>query len=208
MIQNSKFAAHALFRAQLLTLLFFCSCISDLGNIPTNLNTPAVIVPTIIKPITQDNSESDRKMSPDGTRKLQDEINMLTKRNCELESQLRSLESSSKELMHIDNNESVEAAKVKELEKLVKILKQEKEEALKEKQDYQEKLKLQDKELKDALSQRKLAMAEYTEVSDRLSELRNQKQKLSRQVRTVFFYQILATPFFFEGQQPNFALDY
>ena len=36
-----------------------------------------------------------------------------------------------------------------------------------DKLDAQEKLKLQDKELKDALSQRKLAMAEYTEVTDR-----------------------------------------
>ncbi|KOB75850.1 Uncharacterized protein OBRU01_06735 [Operophtera brumata] len=40
-----------------------------------------------------------------------------------------------------------------------------------------------DKELKDALSQRKLAMTEYNEVTERLSELRQQKQKLSRQVR-------------------------
>ena len=31
----------------------------------------------------------------------------------------------------------------------------------------QEKLKLQSKELKDALQQRKLAMAEYTEVTDK-----------------------------------------
>jgi hypothetical protein len=46
----------------------------------------------------------------------------------------------------------------------------------------QEKLKLQSKELKDALQQRKLAMSEYTEVTDKLSELRQQKQKLSRQV--------------------------
>jgi serine/threonine-protein kinase MRCK len=38
---------------------------------------------------------------------------------------------------------------------------------LQDKLDAQEKLKLQDKELKDALSQRKLAMAEYTEVTDR-----------------------------------------
>ena len=38
---------------------------------------------------------------------------------------------------------------------------------LQDKLDVQEKLKLQDKELKDALSQRKLAMAEYTEVTDR-----------------------------------------
>jgi len=49
--------------------------------------------------------------------------------------------------------------------------------------EAQEKLKLQSKELKDALQQRKLAMSEYTEVTDKLSELRQQKQKLSRQVR-------------------------
>ena len=39
------------------------------------------------------------------------------------------------------------------------------------------------KELKDAVQQRKMAMSEYTEVTDKLSELRQQKQKLSRQVR-------------------------
>lgn len=77
---------------------------------------------------------------------------------------------------------SADSSKMKELEKLVRVLKQEKEEAQKDKQDMLEKLKLQDKELKDALAQRKLAMAEYTEVSDKLSELRQQKQKLSRQV--------------------------
>lgn len=42
---------------------------------------------------------------------------------------------------------------------------------------------MQDKELKDAVGQRKMAMAEYAEVTDKLSELRSQKQKLSRQVR-------------------------
>lgn len=72
---------------------------------------------------------------------------------------------------------------MRELEKLVRILKQEKDEFQKDKQDMQEKLKLQDKELKDALAQRKLAMTEYAEVSDKLSELRQHKQKFSRQVR-------------------------
>ncbi|GJQ77807.1 putative protein serine threonine kinase [Trypoxylus dichotomus] len=131
--------------------------------------------------------EVEKRMSPDGTRKLQDEINMLTKRNCELESQLRSLEatatSHSREL-HVDSLDGTETMmKLKEMEKTIRILKQEKEEAQKDKVDLQEKLKLQDKELKDALAQRKLAMAEYTEVSDKLSELRQQKQKFSRQVR-------------------------
>lgn len=73
--------------------------------------------------------------------------------------------------------------KLRELEKMVRTLRMEKDEAVKEKQDVQEKFKLQDKELKDALTQRKLAMAEYTEVTDKLSELRQHKQKLSRQVR-------------------------
>ncbi|XP_012250949.2 serine/threonine-protein kinase Genghis Khan isoform X1 [Athalia rosae] len=120
--------------------------------------------------------------SPDSnnaTRKLQDEINTLTKRNGELETQLKSMEIP-RELCTLDN---VESTKIRELEKLVRALRMEKEEAVKDKQDAQEKLKLQDKELKDALTQRKLAMTEYTEVTDKLSELRQQKQKLSRQVR-------------------------
>lgn len=57
--------------------------------------------------------------------------------------------------------------KVKELEKVIRSLKQEKDTAQKDKFDAEEKLKQQDKELKDALSQRKLAMAEYNEVTDR-----------------------------------------
>ncbi|KAG7206780.1 hypothetical protein KM043_000694 [Ampulex compressa] len=121
-------------------------------------------------------------ISPDSnnaTRKLQDEINTLTKRNCELESQLKSIEVP-RELRALDNGD---ITKLRELEKLVRALRSEKEEAVKDKLDVQEKLKLQDKELKDALTQRKLAMAEYTEVTDKLSELRQQKQKLSRQVR-------------------------
>ena len=46
----------------------------------------------------------------------------------------------------------------------------------------QERYKLQSKELKDAVSQRKMAMGEFAEVNDRLSEMRTAKQGLSRQV--------------------------
>ena len=49
--------------------------------------------------------------------------------------------------------------------------------------EAQEKLKLQSKELKDALQQGKLATSEYNEVLDKLFELRQQKRKLARQVR-------------------------
>ena len=50
--------------------------------------------------------------------------------------------------------------------------------------EMQERYKLQSKELKDAVSQRKMAMGEFAEVNDRLSEMRTAKQGLSRQVRT------------------------
>lgn len=72
---------------------------------------------------------------------------------------------------------------IRDMEKQIRLLKQEKEEAIKDKLDLQEKLLLQDKELKDAISQKKLAMTEYNEVTDKLGDLRTQKQKLSRQVR-------------------------
>ncbi|KAK5640191.1 hypothetical protein RI129_011002 [Pyrocoelia pectoralis] len=170
------------------------SCISDLGCISTNLTFNNIVNSSdrqikrnhddiMSLALTQDKLELDKKMSPDSTRKLQDEINVLTKRNCELESQLRNLEAGhSKDIIKLDSVDG-DIGKSKELEKIVKILKQEKDEALKDKQDLYEKIKLQDKELKDALAQRKLAMTEYSEVSDRLSELRQHKQKLSRQVR-------------------------
>ncbi|XP_024946163.1 serine/threonine-protein kinase Genghis Khan isoform X1 [Cephus cinctus] len=169
------------------------SCISDLGSVPTLTQKDKNV-----KMLEEENAQlmqtvTDLKnqigvghtsptISPDSnnaTRKLQDEINTLTKRNCELESQLKSMDVP-RELRNVDNGD---ASKIREFEKLIRILRSEKEEAIKDKLDAQEKLKLQDKELKDALTQRKLAMTEYAEVTDKLSELRQQKQKLSRQVR-------------------------
>ncbi|XP_031835609.1 serine/threonine-protein kinase gek isoform X1 [Nomia melanderi] len=167
------------------------SCISDLGCLPVItqkdkrvqlLEEENAQLTKAIEDLKNQVGHSLPGISPDSnnaTRKLQDEINTLTKRNCELESQLKSMEVP-RELRNLDNGEMT---KLRELEKLVRSLRLEKEEAIKDKLDAQEKLKLQDKELKDALTQRKLAMAEYTEVTDKLSELRQQKQKLSRQVR-------------------------
>ncbi|KAK0091664.1 hypothetical protein PV326_002890 [Microctonus aethiopoides] len=169
------------------------SCISDLGSLPVIPikdksqkmleEDNARLLETIADLKNQIGSSSiSPTVSPDSntaTRKLQDEINTLTKRNCELEVQLKSLEAP-REIRSMDNGDMT---KLQELEKLVRLLRMEKDEAIKDKLDTQEKFKLQDKELKDALTQRKLAMAEYTEVTDKLSELRQQKQKLSRQVR-------------------------
>ncbi|XP_011311013.1 serine/threonine-protein kinase MRCK beta isoform X2 [Fopius arisanus] len=176
------------------------SCISDLGSLPVltqsqkdrnieNLEQENARLQQTISDLKNQISSNNTTTSPttvspessNAIRKLQDEINTLTKRNGELEAQLKSLETSTtREIRNIDNGD---LSKIHDLEKLVRLLKGEKEEAVKEKLDALEKLKLQDKELKDALTQRKLAMAEYTEVTDKLSELRQHKQKLSRQVR-------------------------
>lgn len=46
-----------------------------------------------------------------------------------------------------------------------------------------EKVKAQWKELKEAHSQKKMAMKEFSELNEQLSDLRSQKQRLSRQFR-------------------------
>lgn len=160
------------------------SCLSDLGKIVRMADVES------LKGIGETNGDQQSKLSPDSTRRLQDEINVLTKRNCELESQLKSFERNDPGNRitttgggSIDSIDGQVEVKMKELERMVRQLKQEKEDLTKEKADAFDRLTLQDKELKDALSQRKLAMEEYTEVTDKLGELRNQKQKLSRQVR-------------------------
>ncbi len=46
-----------------------------------------------------------------------------------------------------------------------------------------EKVKVQGKELKEAHSQKKMAIVEFSELNEQLSDLRSQKQRLSRQFR-------------------------
>ena len=120
-------------------------------------------------------------------RNLKDEVNKLTKANDDLSRTVLDTEQQAKELLSVKRDleivESEKSSRLKELEKQCKNMRLEKEDTSRELTDAQEKLKLQSKELADAVQQRKHAMSEYTEVTDKLSELRQQKQKLSRQVR-------------------------
>ncbi len=149
--------------------------LSDLGKLYTEQHK--LELPFVVKQST--NPFEEKHLSPDSTRKLQDEINILTKRNGELESQLKSFEH---QHFSLETDGQLDY-RYREQEKIIKAMKQEKDDLLKEKNDLLDRLKSQDKELLDAVTQRKLAMTEYTEVSDKLSDLRQQKQKLSRQVR-------------------------
>ncbi|XP_049291756.1 serine/threonine-protein kinase Genghis Khan isoform X1 [Anopheles funestus] len=163
------------------------SSLSDVGRLSRAITTNSISQPLPPLKLEKHGSEEKQRLSPDSTRKLQDEINILTKRNCELESQIKSFERvgalSVGTAASADSVDGQVDAKLKENEKIIRLLRQEKDDLQKEHQDAIDRLKQQDKELKDALEQRKLAMAEYTEVTDKLSDLRQQKQKLSRQVR-------------------------
>lgn len=101
------------------------------------------------------------------------------------------------------------ASKLKTLEKQVKTLRQEKDEVHKvvflserlcchgvhtvcpealllcEQQlaDALDRLRSQTKELKEAHSQRKMALQEFSDLSERMADLRSSKQRLSRQLR-------------------------
>ncbi|KAG7507969.1 serine serine/threonine-protein kinase MRCK alpha isoform X3 [Solea senegalensis] len=72
---------------------------------------------------------------------------------------------------------------IKTLEKQMKNLTQERDDLHKDLVDASERMKSQSKELKDAHSQRKLAMQEFSEINERLTELRSAKQRLARQLR-------------------------
>ncbi|CAG4980517.1 unnamed protein product [Colias eurytheme] len=117
---------------------------------------------------------------------LREELQTVKKRNSELETQAKRFEqitsnNTAQDASSLSPQELV--SKLRELELVIETLTAEKEELLKDKIDSVEKLRLQDKELADAVTQRKLAMTEYSEVADKLAELRQQKHKLSRQVR-------------------------
>lgn len=93
------------------------SCISDLSNIYTSITNNLADKQNkrnngeIVSLNLSEEKEMDKRMSPDGTRKLQDEINTLTKRNCELESQLKSLESGHSKDIFIDTLDGAENGK-------------------------------------------------------------------------------------------------
>jgi chromosome segregation ATPase len=122
-------------------------------------------------PIVDNDVAAANESNANEIRKLQDELNTMTKRNQDLESTMKQMESESKELTSIKRDlefaESEKATKMKDFEKQTKTLKLEKEDLARDLTDAQEKLKLQSKELKDALQQRKWAMSEYTEVTDK-----------------------------------------
>merc|ERR1719154_175800 len=106
--------------------------------------------------------------------RLKDQLLQLGKLNKELSVEVKNLQNSVVDGPDDSNREK---------DKMVASLTLENHTVVKEKKELADKLEVQNKELEDALAQRKLAMSEYSQVSDKLTELRNQKAKLSRQVR-------------------------
>lgn len=79
-----------------------------MGVVQTTLSTTDDEKKNIMKMAFASEKESEKRMSPDSMRKLQDEINVLTKRNCELECQLKSLEAGNSKEVHTDSIDSTD----------------------------------------------------------------------------------------------------
>lgn len=141
----------------------------------SNLSDLGSMIHESITVISKCNGE---RLNPEITRKLQDEINILTKRNGELESQLRSLSNNS-----TSERKLSESSKTQELESAIVQLKKENEEILKDKHKLLENFKAIESDLKTSNQQHKQRMVEFLEVSDEAKELRTQKVMLVRQVR-------------------------
>uniref|UniRef100_A0A8D0D029 Serine/threonine-protein kinase MRCK alpha n=1 Tax=Sander lucioperca TaxID=283035 RepID=A0A8D0D029_SANLU len=111
-------------------------------------------------------------------RSLKSEIDILKKQIAEsgqLEKQLEDVS-----LARRDLEDSSKHAKT--LEKQMRSVTQERDDIHKV-EASNEKLKSQAKELKEAHSQRKLAMQEFSELNEKLTDLRSVKQRLARQLR-------------------------
>ncbi|XP_037947588.1 serine/threonine-protein kinase Genghis Khan isoform X3 [Teleopsis dalmanni] len=158
-------------------------CLSDLGkpkaiHIKNKKNKGSTI--------SNSDYQDYQKSSYDDNRQLLDEVNLLTKKNLELESQLKKLNWDENKPFNIKNSDELDNLQqivVIKLEQDINELRRENGDLVKKCTEALDRSKQQEEELKDAISQRNLAMMEYSEVTDKLSELRTQKQKLSRQVR-------------------------
>jgi serine/threonine-protein kinase MRCK len=76
-------------------------------------------------------------------------------------------------------NELEEKNRVKHLDRSIRTLKIEKEQLITQLQDLQERANFQAKDLQEAQTQRKLAVQEFTDVNEKVNELRSKNVKLS-----------------------------
>ncbi|XP_039548177.1 serine/threonine-protein kinase MRCK alpha isoform X2 [Pimephales promelas] len=112
-------------------------------------------------------------------RSLKSEIDILKKQiadSGQIEQQLQEASTARRDL---EDSSKV----IRGLEKQLKGVTQEKNDLHKELLELGEKVKAQWKELKEAHSQKKMAIKEFSELNEQLSDLRSQKQRLSRQFR-------------------------
>ncbi|PWA27540.1 hypothetical protein CCH79_00000244 [Gambusia affinis] len=110
-------------------------------------------------------------------RSLKSEIDILKKQIAgQLEKQLEDVTSARRDLEDSSKH-------IKSLEKQMKSLTQERDDLQKGLVDAAEKMKSQSKDLKEAHSQRNLAMQEFSELNEKLTEFRSAKQRLVRQLR-------------------------
>lgn len=107
---------------------------------------------------------------------LETTIDTLNEKIVHLNSKLKEYESSAKQ------SELEEKQKAKHVERALKALKSEKDQLFTQIFDLQERVNLQAKDLQEAQTQRKLAVQEFTDVNEKVNELRSKNVKLSNEL--------------------------
>ncbi|XP_048579226.1 serine/threonine-protein kinase MRCK alpha isoform X3 [Nematostella vectensis] len=120
-------------------------------------------------------------------KKLKDELLSMKQKVMEFDAQMTEQDKELHEALNsrkeLETTVEEMNVKIRSIERDNRGLKVEKEDLERVLQEAGEKVASQQKELKEAHGQRKLAMAEFSELNDKLADMRSQKTKLSRTVR-------------------------
>jgi len=130
------------------------------------------------------------KLSSNSTsdvKKLEHEVTLLKKKLADSEERQEKAEKEIKENIKIRKDIDLQKdelnVRVKELEKMNKSLTAERSNLESELEAFKDKINVSHKELKDVNTQRKKTMEEFSDLNDKLAEIRSQKLKLTRLVR-------------------------
>ncbi|XP_065052228.1 serine/threonine-protein kinase MRCK alpha-like isoform X1 [Rhopilema esculentum] len=124
--------------------------------------------------------------TPDSVKKLEHEINALKRKLTESDEKQEKAEKEIKEIgrarKELDVQRDELSVRIRELEKANKTLSLEKNGLENELSSFRDKASSFQKELKDIHAQRKTTMGEFSELNDKLAEVRSHKLKLTRLV--------------------------
>ncbi|XP_065655108.1 serine/threonine-protein kinase MRCK alpha isoform X2 [Hydra vulgaris] len=149
--------------------------------------TASTILERKIKNLNEENMELNKKLDllkrSESIKSSGVSAHDLSKKNSELEVRIEILEKENKELKLNTNKVLKDDGKIHELERTKNLLVQEKENLINELNNVKAKIIVLQKDYQEAVLQRKQTMEEFSDLNEKLADVRSQKIKLARLVR-------------------------